>query len=83
MIDICLLVPTGSCTRLSLNSSVFESWFCCRWMISLELELDFSCAQVMICSYIISPLGADVLQASSKGTGYTDVINLVLCLMVW
>ena len=37
----------------------------------------------MVYSYISSPPGADVLQGSPKGTGDTDVINLVLCLMVW
>ena len=42
-------------------------------MISLDLEVDFSCDQVVVCSYISSALGADV--GSSRGTGDTDVIN--------
>ena len=49
----------------------------------ISLELDFSCDQMMVCSYISPSLEADVLQGSSKGTGDTDVINMVLCLMVW
>ena len=85
-VGICLLVPTGAipgCYVSQLFSDVSESWFCFRWVISLELELDFSCDQVVVSSYTSSTLEADVLQGSSKGTEDTYVINLVLCLMVW
>ena len=63
---------------MALNSSV--SWCCYRWVISLELG--FSRDHVVVCFYISSPLGADVLQGSSKGTGDTDMINRVPSLMV-